>query len=601
MSRFTTFTAVFAACLLGLTMVAQQASAQPNRSEQTAKYAPTMLILDASGSMQRPDPAGTMMDAAKNAVRTFVGAAPAESKVGLTVYGTSTGNTEADKPVGCRDVQVLRQPDALDRAAFTSAVDGIKASGWTPMGTALRQAAQTLPNSGPRSIVLVSDGDDTCAPPDPCAVAQELKKQGIDLVLHAIGFAVDDKARAQLTCMAQATGTPITGAASYDKAPAATPGQYLDTIGQKEKRYYAVDVPAGATAYFSGIVSFPRVPGISTIDDFNSLRLQVFGREGQDCNASETEQASRSSDGVALTISKTFDGATKQPTGSASSDRCKGAGRYYFSISWERVSLGVPARLPIELLVGIEPAATDPGPVAVLPPTAFVEPVGPGKPAPGGGSFTVATTLDGSGRYSDTMQPGEYLFYRVKLDWGQGLAYRVHFDENGVKGLNVVSNITTTLYSPFGDEIDWDSHVYTGTAGVLPSNDPAMVTVPIRYHNRDADQADVRKQSVAGWYFIAVKLGSTFEEGHTPVPVRLDLTVAGTPEPGPVYSSALNGGVLGENAGPRLDKPLDRAVAQDVSSSKSSQNWIPIAAIGAGVVAILGVVLGWLFIRRRRS
>ncbi|MFG1798101.1 VWA domain-containing protein [Nocardia sp. NPDC049149] len=520
----------------------------------------------------------------------------------------------------------------MDRAALTSAVDGIKASGWTPMGAALRQAAQTLPNPGPRSIVLVSDGDDTCAPPDPCAVAQELKKQGIDLVLHAIGFAVDDKARAQLTCMAQATGgtyndaadgpalerilprvstaalrnyqatgTPIIGAASYEKAPAATPGQYLDTIGQKEKRYYAVDVPAGATAYFSGIVSFPRVPNISASDDFNSLRLQVFGREGQDCNASETEQASRSSDGVALTISKTFDGATKRPTGSASSDKCKGAGRYYFSIGWERVSLGVPARLPIELLVGIEPAATDPGPVAVLPPTTFVEPIGPGKPAPGGGSFTVATTLDGSGRYTDTMQPGEYLFYRVKLDWGQGLAYRVHFDENGAKGLNVVSNITTTLNSPFGDEIDWDSHVYTGTAGVLPSNDPAMVTVPIRYHNRDADQADVRKQSVAGWYYIAVKLGSTFEEGHTPVPVRLDLTVAGAREPGPVYSSALNGGVLGENAGPRPDKPLDHAVAQDESSTTSSTNWLPIAAIGAGVVAILGVALGWLFTRRRRS
>ncbi|WP_253789635.1 hypothetical protein [Nocardia amikacinitolerans] len=49
----------------------------------------------------------------------------------------------------------------------------------------------------------------------------------------------------------------------------------LDTIGQGERRYYAVDVPTGATAYFTGIVSFPRVPGVSVTDDFNTLQSRV--------------------------------------------------------------------------------------------------------------------------------------------------------------------------------------------------------------------------------------------------------------------------------------------------------------------------------------
>ncbi|MGO4201018.1 VWA domain-containing protein [Rhodococcus sp. TAF43] len=124
-------------------------------------------------------------------------------------WGTGTGSDEAEKATGCRDIQVLHKVDTLDRDALGSAVDGVKESGWTPMmGNALREAAAAMPSSGPRSIVLVSDGEYNCSPPDPCEVARELKTQGVDSVMHAIGFAVDSAARAQLTCMAQVTGAP---------------------------------------------------------------------------------------------------------------------------------------------------------------------------------------------------------------------------------------------------------------------------------------------------------------------------------------------------------------------------------------------------------
>ncbi|WP_330254646.1 VWA domain-containing protein [Nocardia sp. NBC_00565] len=634
--RITRFTAAAAAGLIGLSVAALPAQAQ--QSPEAPQYAPTMLILDASGSMQRPDPAGTMMDAAKSAVRSFVGTAPAESKVGLTVYGTSTGNTEAEKTSGCRDVQVLHKPETLDRTALTSAVDGIKASGWTPMGTALRQAAGTLPKSGPRSIVLVSDGDDTCSPPDPCEVARELKQQGLDLVVHAIGFAVDAKARAQLTCMAQATGgtysdaadgpalertlprvssaalrnykavgTPITGTGKYDTAPVATPGQYLDTLGQKEKRYWAVDVPAGATAYFSGTLSFPRLPDIPATEDMNTLQLRIYDADGQDCNAFEFEQATSSSDGVALTVAEAFDGATKQPT-SGSSDKCKGGGRYYFQLTWDRVSAGVPERLPIELLVGIEPAVTDAGPVAVAPFTAFTEPSGAGTPVSGGPSFTAASTLPGSGRYTDTMQQGEFVFYRVKLDWGQGLAYRVHYGGNGRHGVDNISSVRTTLYNPIREAIDSDFASYTGSDTVLPTN-KAMGTVPIRYNNRKSDALDPRKEAVAGWYYIAVKLGSNFTDKgiNTPVSVQLNLTVTGATESGPTYATTVGDGVFGENSTgakvptSRTPGTATAAAESAASESKSSTALIVIAVIGVAVIGVLGVLGGWLAARRRRS
>ncbi|WP_433604978.1 vWA domain-containing protein [Prescottella agglutinans] len=629
-----------AAGLIGLTMAASPAAAQGSE-ESGARYAPTMLILDASGSMQRPDPAGTMMDAAKKAVHTFVDTAPVDSKVGLTVYGTGTGSDEAEKAAGCRDIQVLHKADTLDRAGLNSAVDSVRPSGWTPMGNALREAAAALPNSGPRSIVLVSDGEDTCAPPEPCEVARELKTQGVDLVMHAIGFAVDGAARAQLTCMAQATGgtytdaadgpalerilprvtaaalrnyeaagTPIVGTAGYDGAPVARPGQYLDTIGQKEPRYYAVDIPDGATAYFSGTISFPRVPDVPSVEDMNVLSLRVYGRDGRDCNKYTFEQVTNSSDGAALTVATAFDGATKN---GSSADTCKGGGRYYFAPSWDRVSRGVPERLPIELLIGIEPTATDPGPAAAAAPTVFAEPVGAGTPAVGGGSFNVATELGGSGRYTDTLQTGEFVFYKVALDWGQGLAYRVHYDANGGRGVENVSNIQTVLYAPTHEELDRDFGAYTGVDTVLPANEPAFATMPIRYSNRDSADLETRKQSVPGWYYIAVKAGSTSTEGDkTPVPIRLDLTVSGTQEPGPAYSAAITGGIFGENAatateaatgdpaggGAAADAADDVAAAADTSDSASFTTGIAIA-IAAVVIAACGIG-GWLVMRTRR-
>jgi Ca-activated chloride channel family protein len=175
---------------------------------QTAAPAstPVMVVLDASSSMKRADAPGPRIDAAKRAIADLVGALPDGARVGLTAFGTSTGPTRADRAEGCKDVRTLVPVGPLDRAGFTGVVGGIRASGFTPIGAALRAAAAGLPSAGPRSVVLVSDGEDTCAPPQPCQVAAELKAAGVDLVVHTIGFKVAAKARSELSCIAAATG-----------------------------------------------------------------------------------------------------------------------------------------------------------------------------------------------------------------------------------------------------------------------------------------------------------------------------------------------------------------------------------------------------------
>ena len=630
-----------ATLIAGLFLALPMPIARAQGAEGQAELAPTMVVLDASGSMTGADPAGgTRMDAAKKAVHALVAAAPDGAPVGLAVYGTGTGNSDAERARGCQDVAVLRPPGAIDRAALDTAVDGVVPRGYTPIGRSLQVAAEQLPPEGPRSVVLVSDGEDTCAPPEPCDVVRTLAGQGVDLVVHAVGFGVDAAARAQLACIAQATGgtytdapdagalqrvlprvaatalrnyqpagAPITGTPTYDAAPVAAPGQHLDTIGQHEQRYYAVDVPAGATAYFSATVSFPRLRGIDAINDFNTLRLRIYGDGGADCNEFVSEQASRSSDGATLTVATPWDGATEKDTGSSpTGDACKGGGRYWFALEWDRVSAGVPERLPVELLVGVEPAVTDPGPAAVLPPGAFVEPTGAPRPMVGGGSFNVAGRLDGSGSYADVLQRGEFVFYRVRLDWGQGLTYRVRLGETPGRGVENLSPVSTRVYAPTREEIGWDFSSYNGEAQQLPSNKPALGTVPVRYGNRNADVVATRTQSVAGWFSISVQVGAPRTDTGTaaPVPIQLDLTVTGEPEPGPAYAfsspEAQRIGPFGEPgtpaAGPLPPAPASARGEATSTTVISPAGWALIAG-GAALVVALGT--GLVLWSRRRA
>ncbi|NIH82558.1 hypothetical protein [Amycolatopsis viridis] len=437
-------------------------------------------------------------------------------------------------------------------------------------------------------------------------MAKELTVQGTQLVVHTVGFDVDERSRRQLTCIAQVTGgtysdapdgktlerilprvsatalrtyepagTPITGTPAWTNAPVVDPGQHLDTLGGHETRYYALDVPEGGTAHFSGTVSFPLVHGVSRTQDFNTLQLRVYGEGGKDCHVFESEQAGLSSDGVALTVARTLDGKDGS---------CRGGGRYYFALTWDRVSTGVPERLPVELLALVEPPVADPGPDTVLPPVTPVEPSGT-RETTGGGSFNVAATLPGSGRYTDTLQRGEYVFYRVKLDWGQGLAYRVHFGQAGGTGVDNVSNIATTLYNPYRAEIGSDTTVFTGTPHTLPTGRDAVATVPVRYHNRDADDSSVRGQAVAGWYYLAVKMGATAAAGDdVPVPVTLDVTVGGQREDGPSYAGAATA--------PAPAAPALTAIAGEPATWPI---WVGVGA--AAVVVLAGVVI--LLARRR--
>ncbi|HET6478704.1 MAG TPA: VWA domain-containing protein [Actinoplanes sp.] len=263
--------------------------AVPARADETAGSPRVELVLDVSGSMRAKDIDGaTRISVAKRAFGQVVNALPETTQLGIRVLGATYPGD--DKKKGCQDTQQIVPVGPVDPGAAQAAIAALKPTGFTPIGLALRAAAQDLgTGDSARRIVLITDGEDTCTPPDPCSVARELAAQGTKLVVDTLGLTPDEKTRKQLVCISTATGgtyasaqseqeltdrvrqlvdraavpppvTPavVTGAKTCDKAPALSPGVYTDRERIGEHRFYRVPLLPGQELRASVSVALDR-------------------------------------------------------------------------------------------------------------------------------------------------------------------------------------------------------------------------------------------------------------------------------------------------------------------------------------------------------
>lgn len=304
--------AVALACLLAGGVAYARQCARQIPSVQ-ARPPSLLIVMDASKSMSKPAGAGrSRLQAAKSALRTLVEGLPDGTRVGLRLYGHRvSGATRAE---GCRDTELVAPVGALDRGELVAQIDSYEAVGFTPIGRALREAADDLPSDGPASIVLVSDGGDNCAPPSPCAVAEQIARRGPDLSVQAVGFQVSGRARAQLRCIAERgrgvyrdaenadelavalralaaratrtfepAGRRIFGAPTAGAARPIGSGRFLDRIVPDGERWYRITLAPGQrlAAGAALIVACPLDVGLGDVLG-TTLELSVVGDAGVD-------------------------------------------------------------------------------------------------------------------------------------------------------------------------------------------------------------------------------------------------------------------------------------------------------------------------------
>jgi len=376
------------------------APAHADETTPTSSEAPRVdLVLDVSGSMRATDIQGkSRMAVAQQSLNEVIDALPAETEFGIRTLGaTYPGN---DKTEGCKDTKQLYPIGRTNKVEAKTAVATLRPTGWTPIGLALRGAAQDLgTGSTTRRVVLITDGEDSCAPPDPCEVARELAAQGTHLVVDTLGLSHDDKTRQQLLCIANATGgtytdvrtqeqltgkvkqlvgragdtykvTPAktTGTDKCATAPLLTPGVYSDREKFSEHRVYRVPVKPGQELRASVSVSLDR----AVARDYGVL-LQATDASGQelvrgtDAGSGRTDVASTGVRWSAPSASSSAS-ASATATSSASASSADRAVCLVVSNSFA-AQPGVQAEpgLPLELTVDVAAASPAPdGPAAGL-------------------------------------------------------------------------------------------------------------------------------------------------------------------------------------------------------------------------------------------
>ena len=629
----------FAAGVVGAVLLAwvaacaPMASAQGDQADDTGSDSQAALVMDASSSMLEPDEGGTRMDVAKRAATELVDSLPDTANVGMLAYGTQVSDAPENHERGCEDIRTLAPVGRVDLDGLKGEIDGLQAQGYTPIGNALRAAGDELSGQGERSIILVSDGIDTCAPPPPCEVAKELAGEGIGLAVHVVGFKADEATREELECIAGETG------GSYRQADdAAALTESLKFLTQRAMESYDTagtefefaDNPDEAKYLGEGMYQTEVTTHAGSATDADELFSRVAVPEGMHARVAVTplpvinENGARGGQGVGARL----DGVNESDSDCTGRDRSTyGSTRAGGFTSAESASLYIdgdevdgcamdewavqaqfssqdlggdsrPENIPVEVSVQFEPALTDDEVAALpagssgneqeLPDLAFSEP----RPVSGGNSFGNATPIT-EGTYSDSMVPGETRYYSFPVEWGQ--RPQVTFKAlPSVRDTN--ENMGIGIFGPMRNDVADETVPFYDEE----KTENVVVDRSIDYSNRYENEYG-KDRALAGTHYVAISMNVKSQEpGGVEQPFKFAVAAHGEPGEGPDWRPV-------EEPGPEPSDapPSSSGTGQpDSAAGESSENDDDVATaatedddgtsvwliVGGGVIAILAAL-----------
>ena len=576
--------------------------------EGGAGEAKAELIMDLSGSMRADDAGGTRLDAAKRASTELIDSLPDDALLGMLVYGQRESSDESNRERGCQDIEVLSPVQKVDKEALKSKIAGLQAKGYTPIGNALRKAAEELGPDGERSIILVSDGIDTCAPPPVCEVAKELAGQGVGLTIHTVGFKVDEEARAELECVAQATGgqsmtaddatqladhmkfltqrsvqgyettgTPFEFSKTKEGAKWLGAGKYQTTLvpevahDDRTPLYYRIAVPKGHNAIVTSKV-------LANIDAEGKGQQEVRTEIEEIINETGGECQDDSRMGSLTGATATADSWTPNSADASilewdsdsiepSCDQTKWlVENNVWVYDSESVADYRDEPVKVEVSVQFEPVLKkqeadklDEGRHSSGDKAYKKATFGEAKPVSGGNNAAQAPEVKSGDTISDTIVPGEQKFYKIPVEWGQrpviaartGNSERDNADSMGVALLN-----------PFEVSVaDGTMHFYQDSEDLNLSTDR-----PVEYNNRSTN---VGGQSIAnaGYYYATVRMANyrpDEEVSGIDQPFQLAFLLDNKPTKGPDWRPT------DKNGPTPSDKPILAKGESEQESSKDS-------------------------------
>ncbi|MFB8244649.1 VWA domain-containing protein [Streptomyces sp. NPDC055952] len=367
--------ALLAALTAGLAFPAGAAAGEP-----TGQDAPKVdLVLDVSGSMRARDIDGrSRMAAAKQAFNEVLDATPEGVELGIRTLGADYRGD--DRRTGCKDTAQLYPVGPLDRTEAKTAVATLSPTGWTPIGPALLKAAGDLDGGdGSKRIVLISDGEDTCAPLDPCEVAREIAAKGIGLTIDTLGLVPTAKLSRQLSCIAEATGgtytsvqhqeeltdkvnelvdraadpvvtpVPAEGAAACAQARTLESGLYSDRAESGQQRWYRVDVRPGQELRAAVSVAADRA-----VNPGHGVLLRAVTAKGREIVRGEAAGHGRTD---VVSTGLRYPKADSDDEEASAEAVCLAVSHSFSAASGVKTAPGLPLELTVDVVDAPDPAA----------------------------------------------------------------------------------------------------------------------------------------------------------------------------------------------------------------------------------------------------
>ncbi|MFF4487420.1 hypothetical protein ACFY0F_13145 [Streptomyces sp. NPDC001544] len=387
---------------------------------------------------------------------------------------------------------------------------------------------------------------------------------------------------------------PVKGTARTTDAERLEPGRtYRSSLARNATLYYRLDLTAPDTAYVP-VTAVP--PSDATVAATDGITVSVQDAHGTSCSYASARFGGGLSPHPVTALGMREAGRTQ----------CQGAGPYYVVVErLDATASGAGSRsggASSTEAWGLELAPVTEPPRAKADGSAAPEDWDSASPEPltgtrrertGGAGFSGARAL-GQGVWGTRVRPGQTLFYKVPVDWGQQLYATAELGNTTGRHGYVTGALTLALYNPVRGDVADAGDGYTGrqTAATLAP------LPPVEYANRYAVSSQVNALRFAGYYYLAVHLNgqvaATFGDG--PYELTLRVRIKGTPHAGPGYAGQSEPAQLFEVT----DGDRAAAITGEVPGSGTAMKALAAGGIGTGTLLLTGLGL-WTLTARRRA
>ncbi len=401
---------------------------------------------------------------------------------------------------------------------------------------------------------------------------------------------------------------------------------YRSSVPEDGKLYYRLDLDDADNAY----VSATAVPGPgTTVASSEGLKVTVQDAEGHRCSSGTARFGPTSSPRPITAWAMREIGRDAY--------MCQGAGTYHLLV--ERIGAGTSAEgtrsgdWGLELQHVWEPPVKETGATAAAPESWNSAPpetvTDGGGRRTGGTSFATASPV-GQGVWEETgdLRPGQTLYYKVPVGWGRQVYATAELGSANGGGDGFTGNAAVmSLYNPVRGLVDDMRSPYDGRQRSI-TLDPLP---PVHHDNRFAVDDQTKGMRFAGWYYLAVHLGTSVADrfGDRPIGLTLRVRVAGSEDDGPEYvgeseprsvfavtdedrseaeskeaTRAAGGGGAGSSGGDEDSNGIGSGASSNAAREPGDDATAMklLAAGGIGTGSLLLLMLGlWTLVARRRA